>query len=97
MCSANPNVRYGPKADNEVRLVCPGPNLLIGRARIANRSLLPQRNLNAAVYASWRKHEIDVTTELMRNEVADQVGAVAGVVRRCHRWPANLAPFNPQN
>src|SRR6185312_1782920 len=56
----------------------------------------PDRNLNSTIHAFFCKHEIDLASKFVRNEVAYKCGAVAGWVLKIHRWTAKLAPDQGQ-
>jgi hypothetical protein len=50
-------------------------------------------NLNSAAHAFGGEHEIDHPSELVRNEIADKVCAVAGLNLGRYRGTASLAPL----
>src|SRR6267142_2238948 len=55
-----------------------------------------ERNLYPAARALGCECEIDLATELMRDELAYQVCAVARLDRSHDRWTAKLTPFDHQ-
>src|SRR5215813_13529214 len=56
----------------------------------------PGRNLNLASHALRREHEINHAAELMRNEMAYEIGAVTGVDLGFHRRAPELLPDQHQ-
>src|SRR5262245_60659603 len=57
---------------------------------------LLDRNLNSAVHAFCYKNEIDNASELVRNEISYEIGAVAGLDLGRRRGTASLAPVQDQ-
>jgi hypothetical protein len=55
-------------------------------------SRLPHRNLNSAAHALWCEHEINLASQLVRNEIAYEIGTVAGLGLGFHRWAIELLP-----
>src|SRR5262245_36649622 len=88
---------FPPKADIEVRLVCPGSNFLIGQACPRELFTSAQEESQCCSIRHLAQTRDRRYHRAMRNEVAYQVGAVAGVDRSRHGWAANLAPFNLQH
>src|SRR5215510_3332162 len=62
----------------------------------AGRSRLFQRNLDLAIHALFHERESDPATEFVRNEIAYEIGAVAGVSCSRHRRAAQFAPYQDQ-
>ena len=60
------------------------------------RSRLFQRNLDPAIHAFFYEREIDHATEFVRNEIAYEIGAVAGLNLGGHRRTSKLAPLQDQ-
>src|SRR5258708_36625876 len=56
-----------------------------------------KRNFNFAAQAIAREHQIDGTAELMRNEIADEVAAIAWSHRCRDRRSAKLVPDDRQD
>src|SRR5215472_12240546 len=63
----------------------------------AGRSRLFQRNLDPAIHAFFYEREIDPATELVRSEIAYEIGAVAGLNLGRYRRTSKLAPFQHQD
>src|SRR6185437_4335766 len=59
----------------------------LGSRSVGIMSCLTDRNLNSTIHAFFRKHEIDRTSEFVRNEIAYEIGPVAGLDLRRH-WGA---------
>src|SRR5262245_65706143 len=62
----------------------------------AGRSRLFQRNLDLAIHALFHERESDPATEFVRNEIAYEIGAVAGMSCSRHRRAAQFAPYQDQ-
>src|SRR5262245_44342066 len=54
------------------------------------------RKLQATLHPLRSEHEVNRAAELVRDEVADWEGALAGIVGRGDRWPADFAPMEHQ-
>src|SRR5262249_54399938 len=65
-------------------------------ARRTGGHLCWKRNLYSAARALGCEYEIDLAAELVRDELAYQVCAVARLGRSQDRWTAKLAPFDRQ-
>src|SRR5262249_37293982 len=59
-------------------------------------SCLPDRNLNSAAHAIWCEHEINLASQLVRNEIAYEIGAIAGLGLGFHRRAIELLPDQRQ-
>src|ERR1700756_3475379 len=53
-------------------------------------------NLNSAARTLACEHEIDRSSELVRNQIAYEIGAIARSGPGCHRGTAGLAPLQDQ-
>src|SRR6266446_6383892 len=57
----------------------------------------PERNFNFATRAIGRECQVNATAELVRDEIADEAGAITGSDRGPDRWAAKLAPCDCQD